>query len=370
MARDKVFQGGGGKGGRKSPGEPPSDDEPPSGPFGGFNPDEKQNDEELRPQRLDEVVGQRKVLERLRINLHATLKRKEPLGHLLLDGPPGLGKTTIARTLAREMGVECQITSGPAVEAPKDLLSYLTNAGHGSVLFIDEIHRLKPQVEEFIYPVMEDFRVDIVLGEGLNARTINMKLKPFTIIGATTRSGMLTAPLRDRFTFREHLDFYDDAELAEIVSRNARKLKTELATDAADEIAQRSRGTPRKANNLLRWARDFATVHHVSGSITSDIIRRALEMLEVDRLGLDRQDRRYLETLIRVFSGGPAGIQAVAHTMNVPPDTLEDEVEPFLLRLGFIQRTPRGRMITAAALTHLGVAPPSTDDTDSQQRLF
>lgn len=363
MARDKVFQGSN------------ADDDgeqPPVGPrFGGFNPDDLRQDEELRPQTLNDVVGQRKVLERLRINLSATLKRQEPLGHLLLDGPPGLGKTTLALTLAREMGVECQITSGPAVEAPKDLLSYLTNAGHGSVLFIDEIHRLKPAVEEFIYPVMEDFRVDIVLGEGLNARTINMKLKPFTIIGATTRSGMLTAPLRDRFTFREHLDFYDDAELAEIVSRNARKLKTEMSTDAAHEIAQRSRGTPRKANNLLRWARDFATVHDHAGRITTDIIQRALNMLEVDRLGLDRQDRRYLETLWKVFAGGPAGIQAVGHTMNVPPDTLEDEVEPFLLRLGFIQRTPRGRIITAAALAHLGLPPadaPAADDP--QPRLF
>lgn len=370
MARDKVFQGGAAEEDPGDKGRSPPKRGAVQPAFGGFDPEAQRLDEELRPQRLHEVVGQRKVLERLRINLTATLKRQEPLGHLLLDGPPGLGKTTLALTLAREMGVECQITSGPAVEAPKDLLSYLTNAGHGSVLFIDEIHRLRPAVEEFIYPVMEDFRVDIVLGEGLNARTINMKLKPFTIIGATTRSGMLTAPLRDRFTFREHLDFYSEEELAEIVSRNARKLKTELATDAAGEIAQRSRGTPRKANNLLRWARDFATVHHVSGSITSDIIRRALEMLEVDRLGLDRQDRRYLETLLKVFAGGPAGIQALGHTMNVPPDTLEDEVEPFLLRLGFIQRTPRGRCITTAALEHLGLKPPQPQETDDQPRLF
>lgn len=363
MARDKIYQAS-----SPAPGHPADSAAAlGAGVVPGFQADETRHDEELRPQRLNEVVGQRKVLERLQINLHATLKRQEPLGHLLLDGPPGLGKTTLALTLAREMGVECQITSGPAIEAPKDLLSYLTNAGYCSVLFIDEIHRLKPAVEEFIYPVMEDFRVDIVLGEGLNARTINMKLKPFTIIGATTRSGMLTAPLRDRFTFREHLDFYTEAELAEIVSRNARKLKTELATDAASEIAIRSRGTPRKANNLLRWARDFATVHHVAGNITSEMIRRALDMLEVDHLGLDRQDRRYLETLLKVFSGGPAGIQALGHTMNVPPDTLEDEVEPFLLRLGFIQRTPRGRIITSTALAHLGLAQPLEK---SQPTLF
>jgi Holliday junction DNA helicase RuvB len=358
MARDKTFQGGADDG-QKPPREPVA-------PFGGFNANDERLDEELRPQRMTEIVGQRKVVERLKVNLQATLKRKEPLGHLLLDGPPGLGKTTIALMLAREMGVECQITSGPAVEAPKDLLSYLTNAGYGSVLFIDEIHRLRPAVEEFIYPVMEDFRVDIVLGEGLSARTINMKLKPFTIIGATTRSGMLTAPLRDRFTFREHLDFYDDHELAEIVSRNARKLKTDIVDDSARKIAIRSRGTPRKANNLLRWARDYATVHHVDGSITGDIIDRALTMLEIDALGLDQQDRRYLETLVRVFAGGPAGLHAMGHTLNIPPDTLEDEVEPFLLRLGFIQRTPRGRVITAEALAHLGLST----DGGPQGRLF
>lgn len=353
MARQTVIQGG----------QPPNDDRPRSGSV--FNPDDERFDDELRPQKLDEVVGQRKVVDRLRIMLDATKKRKEPLGHLLLDGPPGLGKTTLALALAKELGVECQITSGPSLMAPKDLLSYLTNASFGSMLFIDEIHRLPPAVEEFIYPVMEDFRVDIVLGEGLNARTINMKLKPFTIIGATTRSGMLTAPLRDRFTFREHLDFYDDLELTEIVSRNARKLRTDISTASATELARRSRGTPRKANNLLRWARDFATVHHATGQITPEITDSALAMLEVDHLGLESQDRRYLQTLITVFTGGPAGLSAIGHTMNVPPDTLEDEVEPFLLRCGFIQRTPRGRVITSSGLVHMGhKAPPQ------QPRLF
>lgn len=365
MAREPIIQGGRGK---RTAAEPP---QVPSGDgFSGFNPDDSKLDDELRPQRLEDVIGQRKVVERLRILLDATKKRREPLGHLLFDGPPGIGKTTLATVLPKELGTECQITSGPALTAPKDLLPYLTNASYGSVLFIDEIHRLPATVEEFIYPVMEDFRVDITLGEGLNARTINLKLKPFTIIGATTRSGMLTAPLRDRFTFREHLDFYEVADLTEIVSRNAKKLRSEIARDAAAEIAQRSRGTPRKANNLLRWARDFATVHEKEGRITSPILRDALAMLEIDELGLEGQDRRYLHTLMTVFTGGPAGLQALGHSMHVSPDTLEDEVEPFLLRCGFIQRTPRGRMLTAAGFRHLGCEPGEESASGPQRRLF
>lgn len=366
MARQKVIggdpadSGSGGGGNSLPPG-------PPSGDFaGGFVPDDRQFDEELRPQRLADVIGQRKVVNRVRIMLDAAIKRSEPLGHLLLDGPPGLGKTTIAMVLAREMGTECQITSGPVLKAPKDLLPYLTNASGGSFLFIDEIHRLPPAVEEFIYPVMEDFRVDIVLGEGLSARTINMALKPFTIIGATTRSGLLTAPLRDRFTFREHLDFYEERELVEIIVRNGRKLRTSINEETAHNIAIRARGTPRKANNLLRWARDYATIHHDQGEINGEIIQAALEMLEIDHLGLEAMDRRYLQTLVTVFSGGPAGLQAIGHTMNVAPDTLEDEVEPFLLRCGFIQRTPRGRVVTASGVEHLGGAAGGRDG----RRLF
>jgi len=358
MARQPVYQGG------------TDDAVPPDSPFlpAEFDPDDDRFDDELRPQRLLDVVGQRNVVERLQIMLNATKKRKEPLGHLLLDGPPGIGKTTLATVLPRELGVDVQMTSGPALARPADLLPYLTNAGYGTVLFIDEIHRLPPAVEEFIYPVMEDFRVDIALGEGLNARTINMKLQPFTLIGATTRSGMLTAPLRDRFHNREHLDFYDTADVAEIVRRNSPKLRVEITADAADEIARRSRGTPRKANNLLRWVRDYATDRHSTHKVTKPVAREAIHMKEIDELGLEAQDRRYLETIITVFTGGPAGLNAIAHTMNIAPDTLEDEVEPFLLRAGLIQRTPRGRMLTAAGYQHMGVAKPDGDD--GQARLF
>lgn len=340
--------GGRGSGGRGSVNE--------NGVF--EDPDQQRFDDELRPSRLEDVVGQLAVVERLRILLEATKKRKEPLGHLLLDGPPGLGKTTLATVIPRELGTELQITAGPSLSAPKDLLPYLTNASYGSVLFIDEIHRMPPTVEEFIYPAMEDFRIDITLGDGLNARTINMKLQPFTLIGATTRSGMLTAPLRDRFVNREHLDFYTTDELSTIITRNSKKLRTEIAPEAAHEIAIRSRGTPRKANNWLRWTRDFADAR-ADGKITLEVARAALKMKGVDDAGLEQQDRRYLETIVTVFSGGPAGVQAVGHTLNIPADTLEDEVEPFLLREGFIQRTPRGRMVTAKALAHLGMSQKS-----------
>ncbi|MEQ9411633.1 MAG: Holliday junction branch migration DNA helicase RuvB [Fuerstiella sp.] len=332
-------------------------------------------DDELRPSRLNEVIGQSAVVERIRILLDAARKRSEPLGHLLLDGPPGLGKTTLATVIPKELGTEIQITAGPSLSAPKDLLPYLTNASAGSVLFIDEIHRLPPAVEEFIYPAMEDFRVDITLGDGLNARTINMQLQPFTVIGATTRSGMLTAPLRDRFVSREHLSFYTLEELTTIVSRSASRLRSRISDDAAREIALRSRGTPRKANNWLRWCRDYADARK-DGNITLEVAQYALKMKGVDDRGLEELDRQYLETIITVFAGGPAGVQAIAHTMNIPADTLEDEIEPYLLREGLIQRTPRGRMVTVEAWQHLGrrppQQPPSTppEDDDSHPRLF
>jgi Holliday junction DNA helicase RuvB len=349
MPRDRVIQGGDDAGAAQ----------PPSGGAlrEPFDRDDDRFDEALRPQRLDQVVGQCKVVERVRVMLDATRKRGDTLGHVLFDGPPGIGKTTLATIIPRELGVDFQIAAGPALTAPKDLLPYLTNAGHGSVLFIDEIHRLPAAVEEFLYPAMEDFRVDIALGEGLNARTINMQLKPFTVIGATTRAGLLTAPMRDRFVYREHLDFYEVTDLVELVRRNAKKLRTSITDEAAFEVARRSQGTPRKANNVLIRTRDYATLQHVEGSITTEIASRALDLLEIDGLGLERQDRRYLETLIDVFGGGPTGVQAIAHSLSLPADTLEDDIEPFLLRCGLLQRTPRGRVATDAAYAHLNRRP-------------
>jgi Holliday junction DNA helicase RuvB len=335
----------------------------PSGP-----PGDDDADKDLRPQRMADMVGQREVIDRLRIVIDAARKRGEPLGHILFDGPPGLGKTTFATVIPRETGVPISFTSGPVIKAPRDLVPYLTNASEHSVLFIDEIHRLPTGVEEYLYTAMEDFRIDIVLGEGVNARTHNLWLKPFTLIGATTRAGMLSGPLRDRFQIREHLGFYTVEELAEIVRRNARKLKTPIDPDAQLEIACRSRGTPRVANNLLRWVRDYAQSKG-DGKVTLSVASDALAMRGVDKLGLDGQDRNYLETIIRVFGGGPAGIEAIAHTMNVSSDTLTDDVEPFLLRSEMIVRSPRGRVATAKAFNHLQMRPHARPE-DEQPRLF
>ncbi|TVS13724.1 MAG: Holliday junction branch migration DNA helicase RuvB, partial [Planctomycetaceae bacterium] len=301
---------------------------------------EKEEDRALRPQRMAEMVGQQEVYERLMIVVDAARKRNESLGHILFDGPPGLGKTTFALCIPRELGVPVQLASGPGLKAPKDLVPYLTNALERSVLFIDEIHRIPRAVEEYLYTAMEDFRIDLVLGEGINARTHNLWLKPFTLIGATTRAGMLSAPLRDRFPTREHLSFYNVDELTEIVRRNARKLDVKIEARAAREIAGRSRSTPRIANNQLRWVRDYAD-SRADGQITLQVARDALKMAGIDDLGLGQQDRNYLSTIVRVFGGGPAGIEAIAHTMNLAPDTLEDEVEPFLLRTELVVRTPR-----------------------------
>jgi Holliday junction DNA helicase RuvB len=314
---------------------------------GGSEPpeEERRRDDALRPRWLREVIGQKAVVERLRILINGSKKLKEPLAHILFDGPPGLGKTTFATVLPNELGTTIQMTSGPALSKPADLMPFLTNAGPGSIIFIDEIHRMPRVVEEFIYPAMEDFRADIVLGEGINARTLSIPLKHFTLIGATTRSGLLSGPMRDRFKMHEHLEFYSVEELAEIIRVNARKLQTVVADEAALEMARRSRGTPRIANARLSWARSFAA---------SEGDGTALKMREVDGEGLDKQDRRYLETLVGVFEGRPTGVEALAATMNLPTDTLSEEIEPYLLREQFIVRTPRGREPTARAYQLLG----------------
>jgi len=323
----------------------------------GNGEEQRKRDAALRPRWLREVIGQQAVAKRLAIAVNAAKKLKEPLAHILFDGPPGLGKTTFATVLPHELGASIQMTSGPALSKPADLLPFLTNVEEGSVLFIDEIHRMPRVVEEFIYPAMEDFRIDIVLGEGMSARTISMNLKRFTLIGATTRSGMLSGPMRDRFKMHEHLDYYSIEELAEIVRVNARKLETEIADEASVELARRSRGTPRVANARLYWVRSYAASETADGKITLDTARAALDMQEVDSEGLDKQDRRYLDTLIGVFDGGPAGGEAMAATMNVPVDTLTDEVEPYLLREQFIVRSPRGRLALPRAYQLLGKSP-------------
>lgn len=327
--------------------------------LGGSAEQPEPEDRALRPQKMSEMIGQKDVIERLRIVVDAAQKRGEVLGHILFDGPPGLGKTTFATCIPNELGVHVEFASGPSLKAPKDIVPYLTNATDRSVLFIDEIHRMPKSVEEYLYTAMEDFRIDMVLGEGINARTHSFRLNPFTLIGATTRAGMLSGPLRDRFTIREHLTFYSTDELAQILKRSAGKLRVDLQEDAANEIACRSRGTPRIANNRLLWIRDFAE-SRADGNISFPVACSAMQMAGIDSLGLDRQDRGYLETLIRVFAGGPTGIESIAHTMNASVDTLSDEVEPFLLRSELVVRTPRGRIATAKAFTHLNLEQPTS----------
>jgi Holliday junction DNA helicase RuvB len=318
-------------------------------------PDEP--DTNLRPKSLDEVIGQKEVVERLRIAIAAAKNRGDALGHVLFDGPPGLGKTTLATCIPAEMGSDVQTTTGPLLKKPSDLVPYLTNAMDYSTIFIDEIHRLAKPVEEYLYTAMEDFRLDILLGEGVGARTVNIQLKQFTLIGATTRAGLLSGPLRDRFQLRESVEFYNAAELTKIVHRSAKKLSVEIDDAAAELIATRSRGTPRVANNRLRWVRDYAE-SKADGRISLAVAQAALEMIGINDSGLSPMDRRYLETLVRVFNGGPAGIEAIAHTMNVSSDTLEDEVEPFLLREGWVIRSPRGRMVTERTYQQFPDATP------------
>jgi Holliday junction DNA helicase RuvB len=319
----------------------------------------------LRPKRLSELIGQRAVIDQLVIALDAAKKRGEPLEHVLLDGPPGL-------VIAREMGAQIRVTSGPAVVKQGDLMSLLTNMETGDVLFIDEVHRLSKPVEEFLYPAMEDFRVDFTIEGGLSGRTINFALKQFTLIGATTRAGLLSAAMRDRFGLNFHLDFYDVEDIAEILRQSAGRLEVPHDADALQMLAHRARGTPRVANRLLRRTRDFAQVRG-EGRLDCPTVDRALEILQIDRLGLDELDRAYLRALINTYNGGPAGIEALAASLGQERDTLEDVVEPFLLQIGFVVRTRQGRCATRSACDHLGLPykePNSVAGNTDQDTLF
>jgi len=324
--------------------------------------DKRDDDAEatLRPQRLDEFIGQEQARANLKVFIEAARARNEALDHVLFVGPPGLGKTTLAQILARELGVNFRATSGPVIAKAGDLAALLTNLEPRDVLFIDEIHRLNPAVEEILYPAMEDFQLDLIIGEGPAARSVKIDLSPFTLIGATTRAGLLTNPLRDRFGIPVRLNFYSERELEEIVNRGARVLGIGIAPDGANEIARRARGTPRIAGRLLRRVRDFA---HVEGARAIDrkVADRALSALEVDAAGLDAMDRRYLSTIASSYGGGPVGVDTLAAALSEPRDAIEDIIEPFLIQKGFLQRTPRGRLITGSAFEHLGLPEPARD---------
>ena len=316
----------------------------------------------IRPQELDNFRGQEKVAENLRVFIRAALMRGDSLDHVLLYGPPGLGKTTLANIIANEMGSTLRVTSGPVLDKPGDLAGLLTNLNAGDVLFIDEIHRLSPIIEEYLYSAMEDYRIDIVLDKGPSARSIQLELNPFTLIGATTRSGLLTSPLRARFGIQCHLEYYDTDVLTGIVKRSASILSIDIDDDAAQEVALRSRGTPRIANSLLRRVRDFAMVKG-DGVIDLPITRTALKALDIDSRGLDQMDNKILSTIIHKFGGGPVGINTIATAVSEDAGTIEEVYEPFLIKEGFLKRTPRGREVTALAYSHLGIAPLSDGTT-------
>ena len=320
--------------------------------------EERGAEQSLRPLRLDDYIGQVQVKKNLEISIKAALQRGEALDHVLLHGPPGLGKTTLANIIANEMGTRVTGTSGPAIERSGDLAAILTNLGEGDVFFIDEVHRLNRVVEETLYPALEDFKLDIVIGEGPSARSIKIDLPRFTLVGATTRAALLTSPLRDRFGITHRLDFYTDEELVEIVTRAATVLRVAMDAEAALEIGRRARGTPRVANRLLKRVRDYAQVQG-NGRVTLDIARQGLAMLEVDQLGLEKMDRKLLLTIIEKFDGGPVGLETLAAMISEETDTINDVYEPYLAKIGFLQRTPRGRTATRAAYDYFGIKPGS-----------
>ncbi|HLS50766.1 MAG TPA: Holliday junction branch migration DNA helicase RuvB [Burkholderiaceae bacterium] len=332
-----------------------------------MSPNEESVERALRPRLLDDYIGQQRIREQLEIFMAAAKKRTEALDHVLLFGPPGLGKTTLAHIIAHEMQVQLHQTSGPVLEKPGDLAALLTNLDRNDVLFIDEIHRLSPVVEEILYPALEDFQIDILIGEGPGARSVKIDLQPFTLVGATTRAGMLTNPLRDRFGIATRLEFYSFDELKQIVSRSAQLLDVAIVSDGADEIARRARGTPRIANRLLRRVRDYAQVK-ADGTITAKVAAAALEMLDVDPHGLDVMDRKLLDTIVHKFDGGPVGVDSLAAAIGEERDTIEDVIEPYLIQHGFLQRTPRGRTATLTTWRYLGLNPPGT--TSNNPSLF
>jgi Holliday junction DNA helicase RuvB len=322
----------------------------------------------LRPGKIDEFIGQQALIQNLKVSMEAAKQRKEPCEHMLFSGPPGLGKTSLAYLVGHEMSARITATSGPAIERAGDLIGILTNLEYGDILFIDEIHRLSKVVEEFLYPAMENFQIDFVVDQGPYAKTINFNLKPFTLIGATTRSGLLASPLRDRFGIFHHLDFYANEDLALIVSNSAKKLNIPTEEQAASEIAKRSRGTPRIANRLLRRVRDYAQVKTNNNRITTAVVNEAMKTLGIDEIGLDEKDRRLLRVIDENYKGGPVGVEALAATLNEEVDTIVDVIEPYLLKIGFLRRSPRGRELTESSLSH--VKSSSYQKQKSQKELF